>query len=318
MHELVYLLYWHQGQLKIKKGRLGLNFVPEYPEGETGYPYHTKVPMKPMTLQNGKIICYKDTDIPKATEIMLQARYNYKKEMEKKLKNHCADCKYFEPIRFGGGRGECKNCCDSYGHHDVRYRSDVACMSFKQSNEPSTQYLRTKYDGILHCPWCKRNINWSDSLRRAYEKKIIADYISDRPTNQNIKVFHKICNNCGCDFEFFYDKLTEDYKYFTKIPGDITKNANINEFMEEKEMGPEELTLDFKLYYAYAPKAKEIKINGPATIIFWEDGDKTVVKHDGKGRKDKRMGILYAYIKKIYGPGKKYHEVLNQIEEALK
>ena len=58
--------------------------------------------------------------------------------------------------------------------------------------------------------------------------------------------------------------------------------------------------------------------NGPATIVFWKDGTKTVVKHDGKGRKDKRQAILYAFIRKIYGEGKPYHNILNEIEEAVK
>ena len=66
------------------------------------------------------------------------------------------------------------------------------------------------------------------------------------------------------------------------------------------------------------PHIDHVKFNGPATIVFWKDGTKTVVKHDGKGRKDKRQAILYAFIRKIYGEGKPYHNILNEIEEAIK
>lgn len=66
------------------------------------------------------------------------------------------------------------------------------------------------------------------------------------------------------------------------------------------------------------PHIDYVKFNGPATIVFWKDGTKTVVKHDGKGRKDKRQAILYAFIRKIYGEGKPYHNILNEIEEAIK
>lgn len=73
---------------------------------------------------------------------------------------------------------------------------------------------------------------------------------------------------------------------------------------------------------AFLPSAKPhidyVKFNGLATIVFWKDGTKTVVKHDGKGRKDKRLAILYAFIRKIYGEGKPYHNILNEIEEAVK
>lgn len=64
------------------------------------------------------------------------------------------------------------------------------------------------------------------------------------------------------------------------------------------------------------PHIDHVKFNGPATIVFWKDGTKTVVKHDGIGRGDKRLGILYAFIRKIYGEGRPYHNILNEIEEA--
>lgn len=66
------------------------------------------------------------------------------------------------------------------------------------------------------------------------------------------------------------------------------------------------------------PHIDHVIFNGPATIVFWKDGTKTVVKHDGKGRKDKRQAILYAFIRKIYGEGKPYNNILNEIEEAVK
>lgn len=66
------------------------------------------------------------------------------------------------------------------------------------------------------------------------------------------------------------------------------------------------------------PHIDHVKFNGPATIVFWKDGTKTVVKHDGRGRKDKRLAVLYAFMRKIYGEGRPYHNILNEIEEAIK
>lgn len=65
------------------------------------------------------------------------------------------------------------------------------------------------------------------------------------------------------------------------------------------------------------PHIDHVKFNGPATIVFWKDGTKTVVKYDGKGHKDYRQAILYAFIRKIYGEGKPYHNILNEIEEVM-
>lgn len=78
------------------------------------------------------------------------------------------------------------------------------------------------------------------------------------------------------------------------------------------------LGLDRGHGFQKVPHIDHVKFNGPATIVFWKDGTKTVVKYDGKGRKDKRLAVLYAFIRKIYGEGKPYHNILNEIEEAVK
>lgn len=74
----------------------------------------------------------------------------------------------------------------------------------------------------------------------------------------------------------------------------------------------------FSLGAVSLPHIDHVIFNGPATIVFWKDGTKTIVKHDGKGRKDKRQAILYAFIRKIYGEGRPYHNILNEIERAIK
>ena len=65
------------------------------------------------------------------------------------------------------------------------------------------------------------------------------------------------------------------------------------------------------------PHIDHVKFNGPATIVFWKDGTKTVVKYDGEGFKDYRKAILYAFIRKIYGEGRPYHDILNEIENVM-
>lgn len=128
-------------------------------------------------------------------------------------------------------------------------------------------------------------------------------------------------------------KMVSDMKKWNGVPiyvdyalcaerEDVAKVCLIYDKPEEIKMPPFENTFrDLKLYYCpdlMLPHIKEVKFNGPATIVFWRDGTKTVVKHDGKGRKDKKQAILYAFIRKIYGEGKPYHNILNEIEEAVK
>lgn len=125
-----------------------------------------------------------------------------------------------------------------------------------------------------------------------------------------------------------WDKATKsegrillEYREPVYIPFELTerrntmppKDGNIATFYSDELKG-----LGRGLGFQRVPHIDHVKFNGPATIVFWKDGTKTVVKHDGKGRKDKRQAILYAFIRKIYGEGKPYHNILNEIEEAIK
>lgn len=52
--------------------------------------------------------------------------------------------------------------------------------------------------------------------------------------------------------------------------------------------------------------------NGPATIVFWDDGDKTVVKcHEGDTY-DKEKGLAFACMKKMYGNKGKWNDILRE------
>lgn len=46
---------------------------------------------------------------------------------------------------------------------------------------------------------------------------------------------------------------------------------------------------------------KDVKFSGPATIVFWDDGDKTVVKCQDGDVYDKEKGLLMAIAKRVYG-----------------
>lgn len=63
---------------------------------------------------------------------------------------------------------------------------------------------------------------------------------------------------------------------------------------------PEPLTLNFKtIRTADRCTIKRVIFNGPATIVIWGDGDKTVVKCQDGDSYDKRTGFMYACTKRI-------------------
>lgn len=59
------------------------------------------------------------------------------------------------------------------------------------------------------------------------------------------------------------------------------------------------------------PEIKSVKFNGPATIIFWDDGTKTIVKaHDEKI--DPEKGIAMAIAKKALGNRGNYFNAIKK------
>ena len=69
-------------------------------------------------------------------------------------------------------------------------------------------------------------------------------------------------------------------------------------------------------------RIKEIRFNGPATIIFWNDDTKTVVKRnddewdEGFVSDDTEKAILYAIMKRLTN-GKQYNHFLNIIDDTV-
>lgn len=52
--------------------------------------------------------------------------------------------------------------------------------------------------------------------------------------------------------------------------------------------------------------------NKPATIVFWADGTKTVVKSQGKEKYDKEKGLAMAISKKVLGNEGSYYDTFKK------
>lgn len=57
-------------------------------------------------------------------------------------------------------------------------------------------------------------------------------------------------------------------------------------------------------------------INGPATILFWQDGTKTIVKCNKDDEFDAQKGYLMAFFEKITGMSK--HQIAKLMDEIEK
>ena len=62
----------------------------------------------------------------------------------------------------------------------------------------------------------------------------------------------------------------------------------------------------------YLPEIKNVKFNGPATIVFWEDGTKTVVKCQDGDDYSKEIGLAMCIVKKVFGNTSKYNDIFKK------
>lgn len=69
-------------------------------------------------------------------------------------------------------------------------------------------------------------------------------------------------------------------------------------------------TFSFSIDYRH--QIKKVIFNDPATIIFWEDGSKTVVKCQPDDKYDKMTGFAMACAKYMFGNEGNYYEVFKK------
>ena len=83
---------------------------------------------------------------------------------------------------------------------------------------------------------------------------------------------------------------------------DVNVTADLNDFCDDYCPGG-----------AYGvPKIKDVIFHDPATIVFWKDGTKTVVKKQKGDKYDKEKGLALCIAKKTMGNNYKYYNVFEK------
>ena len=97
---------------------------------------------------------------------------------------------------------------------------------------------------------------------------------------------------------------------FPKFEGHITGTAKVsyrNFYDIRNDAVVQRNTLQYSKFYvrnlssSHIPEIKNVIFNDPATIVFWEDGTKTVVKCQDGDEFDPEKGLAMAIAKKAYG-----------------
>lgn len=83
-----------------------------------------------------------------------------------------------------------------------------------------------------------------------------------------------------------------------------------------KEVCPVEDGFDVKfggvVCMVRAPEAKKVVFHDPATVVYWTDGTKTVVKCGPHDTFDPEKGLAMAIAKKHFGNGNEFHKTFKR------
>ena len=78
-------------------------------------------------------------------------------------------------------------------------------------------------------------------------------------------------------------------------------------------MGPSYLFVNPEKMAAPENFVKKVIFNAPATIVFWYDGTKTVVKCGPNDMYDPEKGFAIAFMKRFFGNNLEFHKCLKTV-----
>ena len=112
----------------------------------------------------------------------------------------------------------------------------------------------------------------------------------------------------------YIDYITNDYSDYTSC----ADSAHIYKILEENKdewnriLKEEDLRKRQKKNDSLRRLIKKVKFNGPCTIVWFNDGDKVVVKCQEEDTFDKEKGLAMACMKKYFNNSSIFNEVLRK------
>ena len=113
-------------------------------------------------------------------------------------------------------------------------------------------------------------------------------------------------------FDFIdYPKLVRTYT-FEPIDIDVVFSSRPTTADKKEETKKPVDSFETKQSTNRRVKIRDVIFSDPATVVFWNDNTKTVVKTRGGEKYDKEKGLAMAIIKKITGNAGNYYEIFKE------
>lgn len=169
--------------------------------------------------------------------------------------------------------------------------------------------IRSKGFDIFSCNECDKQ-GWIIRKNSTTPETFLSDF-----TSQNINVARSALldsievklnkNNEDFDYSSCYAKPEPDFIHYGLL-------FDATELMKKKEIllkGNEKSMRHTSFLYP-----KKVIFNGPATIVFWKDGTKTVVKCSENDKANPYNGFCAALAKKIFGNNSRVQKIVKSAE----
>lgn len=141
-------------------------------------------------------------------------------------------------------------------------------------------------------------------------KKFIVDNVEKYDWNRPAQLM-KVTYTDGSE-ELYYGVVEYSVLSGLEVPGNMSLKIKIlgSHFIPVK---------DYSKIYTHKPesKIKNVVFNEPATIVFWKDGTKTVVKCGENDTYDPEKGLAMAVAKKYLGTNESKSNYLDEFKKWL-
>ena len=175
--------------------------------------------------------------------------------------------------------------------YDCRYREYVICAA--NPCEIQRNDSRIIYDNMA-LTFTNENEKSNSSLHLCCNSEESAIIFDQKELRWKICISAVQPEFVKCALRELFDDAESAYQNF---------HRNMNSFYG--------LGFGFHDYHIGLPEIKDVIFNPPATIVFWEDGTKTVVKAQGENF-DPEKGLAMAITKKALGNNGRYYKILKK------
>lgn len=229
-----------------------------------------------------------------------------------------------------------ERCCENCEYSNSRYKTCmcIGCYGIKNKQnftpkKSEAEKFIEKIDKDIASLYPNTKMRLIGDLNTGY-RYVDTDSATTNNLYTELPKIEKFCNENDiywdinyvsdmnmCYYNFKHRPSNKSYKQLLYLDGlrstsiiekyIITKLRKAFNLKEENTMQTKNYGDIYKkgsLFGYNKPEIKDVKFSGPCTIVFWSDGDKTIVRCGEDDKFDKEKGLAIAVAKKFLGTNK--------------